>query len=213
MSLRKISLSNNEFYHIYNRGVDKRDIFSDKKDILRFFDSIREFNCKKPIGSLYENSFKKEKTQLGSEASKLVDVVAYCFNSNHFHLILRQNIDKGIEKFMQRLGTGYTKYFNNRNKRSGNLFQGVFKSKYIDSNEYLLYLSAYVNLNDKLHGINKKESITFSSLKEYTDDSISGICEKSIILDQYKNKEEYKNFLDNSLPELMRQKEEKKELE
>ena len=116
---------------------------------------------------------------------------------------------------MQRLGTGYTKYFNNRNKRNGNLFQGVFKSKHLDSNEYLLYLSAYVNLNDKIHGINNKDNLVFSSFKEYTENNIGDmcICEKSIILGQYKDKESYKKFLEDSLPELIRQKENKKELE
>lgn len=214
MSLRKTPLSNNEHYHIYNRGVEKRDVFLDKKDALRFLESLKEFNCENPIGSLYENSFIKGKIPLGSEASKLVDIVAYCINPNHFHLILRQNLDKGIEKFMQRLGTGYTKYFNNRNKRNGNLFQGVFKSKHIDSNEYLLYLSAYVNLNDKIHGINSEEKVVFSSLKEYiTENGVEGVCKKSVVLDQYESGEEYKIFLDDSLSELIRQKEQQKDLE
>ena len=154
MGSRKIPFENNEFYHIYNRGVDKRNIFMDKKDISRFFDGLNEFNNEFPIGSLYENSFQRKNSQLGSKASKfkLVDIVMYCINPNHFHLVLKQNMEKGIEKFMQKLGTGYTKYFNNKNSRSGSLFQDKFKSKHIDNNEYLLYLSAYVNLNDKVHG-------------------------------------------------------------
>ncbi|MFH1455010.1 MAG: transposase [bacterium] len=215
MSSRKTQLSNNEFYHVYNRGVDKREIFLDKKDTNHFFDGLEQFNNEKPIGSLYENSFRKSKgDSLGSKASKLVEIVAYCINPNHFHLILKQNLDKGIEKFMQKLGTSYTKYFNNKNKRVGSLFQDKFKSKHIDNNEYLLYLSAYVNLNDKIHGINNEENIVFSSLKEYTEnDTTENICEKSIVLEQYKNKKEYKKFLDDSLSELIRQKQQQKELE
>ena len=170
MSLRETPLSNSEFYHIYNRGVEKREIFSDKNDFLHFLDGLKEFNRPETIGSLYENSFRKNKGDLlGSSASKLVDIVAYCLNPNHFHLILKQNSDKGIEKFMHKLGTSYTKYFNNKNKRTGSLLQGRFKSKHIDNNEYLLYLSAYVNLNNKVHNI-PENKLSLSSIKEYGEE-------------------------------------------
>ena len=211
MSSRKASLENNELYHIYNRGVDKRKIFSDKKDLLRFFESLKEFNTQEPIGSLYEKKYERKNHFGGSTpkkevGEKLVSVIAFCLNPNHFHFILKQNIDKGIEKLMHKIGTGYTGYFNIKNKRSGSLFQGRFKSKHIDNNEHLLYLSAYVNLNDKIHGIDNEKEPSFSSFKEYTE-NIKGVCEKSIILDQYKNKQEYKKSLENLLPELIRQKE------
>src|SRR3989344_9447893 len=111
MPSRKVNLVQGEYYHIYNRGVDKRNIFSDKFDLQRFFQSINEFNTKNPIGSLYENSFVREK-ELGGRTSKLVQFVAYCLNPNHYHFILTPLVEKGIEKFMQRLGTGYTMYFN-----------------------------------------------------------------------------------------------------
>jgi len=180
-----------EYYHIYNRGVDKRNVFSDKSDIQRFLQSMREFNTKNPIGSLYENSFNKE---LGGKASKLVQFIAYCSNPNHYHFILTPLVEKGVEKFMQRLGTGYTMYFNEKNKRSGSLFQGKFKSKHINSNEYLLQASSYVNLNnyDK-NGIIKK-SLNASSWIEYTQSANFNFCEKSIILRQFKSKKEYEKF-------------------
>jgi len=212
MGSRKTALVNNEYYHIYNRGVDKREIFLDKNDLFYFFDGVKEFNGQEPIGSLYLKNLDRDKQVLISQAYQLVNIVAFCLNPNHFHLILKQNSDKGIEKFMQRLGTSYTKHFNHKNNRTGALFQGKFKSKHIDNNEYLLYLSAYVNFNDKIHGIESPEKITFSSLKEYTE-NMSGICEKSIILDQFKNREGYKKFLSDSIAELIRQKEGKKELE
>mgnify|MGYP001590668082 CR=1 FL=1 len=99
------------------------------------------------------------------------------------------------EKFMQRLGTGYTMYFNEKNKRSGSLFQGKFKSKHINSNEYLLQASSYVNLNnyDK-NGVIKK-SLNSSSWIEYTQETNVNFCEKSIIiLGQFKSKKEYEKF-------------------
>jgi REP element-mobilizing transposase RayT len=118
MSLRKTDFIEGEYYHIYNRGVDKRDIFLEIPDLMRFLQSMKEFNVKDPIGSLYENSFLKD---VGGKASKskLVKFVAYCLNPNHYHFILTPLVEKGIEKFMQRLGTGYVMYFNEKNKRSG----------------------------------------------------------------------------------------------
>ena len=104
MSIRKTPFVNGEFYHIYNRGVDKREIFMDDFDIQRFFQSMTEFNVLEPIGSIYENSFVDK--QLGGGASKLerlVNFVAYCLNPNHYHFLLEQVADKGIEKFMHRM--------------------------------------------------------------------------------------------------------------
>jgi putative transposase len=86
---------------------------------------------------------------------RLVDVVAYCINSNHFHLLLRENKENGIATFMKKICTGYAMYFNKKNERSGILFQGRFKSVHVDSNDLLLYVSAYINCNSEIHGIEK----------------------------------------------------------
>jgi putative transposase len=151
---------------VFNRGVDKRKIFLDQQDLERFFQSMKEFNTLEPIGSIYENSFRKN-SKLGDPISKfpkLVDFICYCLNPNHYHFILKQNIDNGIEKFMHRLGIGYTMFFNKENERSGALFQGRYKAIHIDSNEYLLHLSAYVNLNERIHELG--DSISKSSWKQ-----------------------------------------------
>lgn len=213
--MRKTPFEIGEYYHIYNRGVDKRTIFTDEDDMDRFYDSIEEFNVLEPIGSIYENSFAK---RLGSPTSKsdlesdaLVSLIAHCANPNHFHLILRQESEKGIEKFMQRIGTGYTKYFNNKYERSGSLFQGRFKSIHVDSNEYLLHLSAYVSLNDRAHQLGSPTSKLVqsrSSWGEYMDERVGGICEKEIILEQFENIDEYKEFALSSLESTIERKEE-----
>jgi putative transposase len=210
MSRRQNIFANGEFFHIYNRGVDKRIIFTDAYDIQRFFQSIVEFNVVDPVGSLYENSFH----QLGGETpklkEKLVNIIAYCLNPNHFHFILEQLTDGGISEFMKRLG-GYTSYFNNKYERSGSLFQGVFKNVHIDSNEYLLHVSAYVNLNDRVHQLGgpiAKLVASMSSWGEYTDEKVKGICEKEIILEQFGNISEYKKFALSSLESIIKRKEE-----
>src|SRR3989344_1098830 len=216
--MRKTPFVVGEYYHIYNRGVDKRITFLDEYDIQRFYNSINEFNVLDPIGSIYENSFIKKRENRTSKpemTKKLVNLIAHCANPNHFHLLLRQEAEKGIEKFMQRVGTGYTKYFNNKYKRSGVLFQGKFKSVHIDSNEYLLHVSAYINLNDRVHQLGSRTSKLVrsrSSWGEYTDRRIQGICEKKIILGQFRNIAEYKEFALSSLETITKRKEDLKDI-
>lgn len=200
-------------YHIYNRGVDKRKIFSTQKDLDRFFESMSAFNCIEPVGSLYEQSFQKDKIK-----KPLVKFIAYNLLSNHFHFILEQVAEGGISEFMKRLLGGYTWYFNKKHKRSGSLFQGTFKSKYIDSDGYLLHSSVYVNLNDKipLGGLTAK--LTKSSWKEYVDiDSCKSnekIClGKDIVLKQFDSIEDYKKFALDCLDDIRLNKEKYKELE
>ncbi|MBU6431290.1 transposase [Patescibacteria group bacterium] len=198
--MRKTNFVSDEYYHIYNRGVDKREIFSDRYDADRFFQSMKEFNVVDPIGSIYENSFaddKKHKLGSSTPKSKLVEFICYCLNSNHYHFLLKQVAEDGIKKFMHKLGTGYTNYFNGKEKRNGSLFQGRFKSIHIDSNEYLLHLSAYVNLNDRVHGLDKLGSSTpkssweeYVSMKNFTTE----FCSPDIILDQFDSRIEYEKF-------------------
>ncbi|MBI5400540.1 MAG: transposase [Candidatus Yonathbacteria bacterium] len=214
MTIRKTAFVEGEHYHVYNRGVDKRNIFSDEFDVQRFFQSMEEFNVIDPIGSIYQNSFTKNTTkdsQLGSSTPKLklVNFICYCLNQNHYHFILEQVSDKGIEKFMHRLGTGYTNYFNKNNKRNGALFQGKFKAVHIDSNEQLLHVSAYVNLNDKMHQLGSstpKLVKSRSSWGEYTADSKDNFCSKDIILEQFKNTKEYRKFAEASLGDIIQRK-------
>lgn len=222
--MRKVELAVGEYYHVYNRGVDKRIIFSDKYDLERFIVSMTEFNTLDPIGSLYEHSFSKGK-RLGRETSKsdqdeserLVDIIAYCLNPNHFHLILRQTSDGGISEFMKRLSGGYTKYYNHKYERSGVLLQGVFKAIHINSNEYLLHVSAYVNLNDRVHRLDKLGRETSklvesrSSWQEYMRGGgyLNGdVCLKEAVLGHFRNKKEYHQFAENALRGILEKRDE-----
>ncbi|MBU3925922.1 transposase [Patescibacteria group bacterium] len=204
--MRKTQFANNEYYHIFNRGVDKREIFSEYDDLSRFFQSMDEFNIIDPIGSIFENFFRKIERPV-SENERLVNFTCYCLNPNHYHFILKQVSDKGIEKFMQRLGNGYTKYFNNKHGRSGSLFQGTYKSVHINSNEYLLHLSVYVNLNNKIHQLGDSVSKSKSSWEEYVNPSICGFCEKDIVLGQFNNFSEYQEFAESSFENIKERKE------
>ncbi|MFA6006710.1 MAG: transposase [Candidatus Paceibacterota bacterium] len=216
-----LEFAEEEYYHVYNRGVEKRSIVVDEKDSARFIQSLIQFNSLKPIGSIFENTYEYKK--IGSETSKeltkkneaLVEIIAYCLNPNHFHMILSPVVEDGISKFMHRLGTGYTKYFNKRHKRSGSLFQGLFKAKHLEDNDYLLHVSAYVNLNDRVHKIGSETSkvskLVRKSYGEYEAGS-GGFCQKDVILDQFKNRKEYTDFCEDSLELMHETKDEQNEL-
>jgi len=196
---RRVSFENGEYYHIYNRGVEKREVFSCNSDYFRFLKSLKEFNQTDPVASLYI----KEKLGVGPlrKGDELVEIISYCLNLNHFHLILKQLKDGGISEFMKRVSGGYTGYFNFKYKRTGVLFQGRFKSIHVDSSEYLLYLSAYVNGNYIVHGINDKKW-KFSSLNN--NDKLSDL--KSIS-DQFKDFNDYRKYV-YSITEHIREKRE-----
>src|SRR3989344_1672384 len=212
---REIKFAIGEYYHIFNRGTDKRTIFNGPNDSGRFFRSMIEFNTERPIGSIYENSFRKETTDIVKPNKPLVSFLAYCLNPNHYHFILRPLSDRGIEKFMHRLGTGYTNYFNEKYKRNGVLFQGKFKATHIDTNEYLLHVSAYVNLNFKIHQLGSPASklVVKSSWGEYINEpGRENICDKDIIIGQFKKSHHYKKFALDALEGIVERKMKEKEL-
>jgi len=206
--MRETDLAIDEYYHIFNRGVDKRDVFLCNDDYLRFLRSSVEFNQIKPIGSLYQLSFKKRGEGLGSkspigllepkQSEKLVEIICYCFNPNHYHFILKQISEDGVEKFMHKLGMGYTNYFNKKCERSGSLFQGPFKATHIDSNKLLLYLSVYVNANHQIHGYPERDW-PYSSLLDYVGKRDDKLCNKEVILGQFNNDpKQYEKYLNDN---------------
>ena len=211
--MRKQIFENGEFYHVYNRGVDKRIIFQEDYDVFRFIQGMKDFNTVNPIGSIYEKSFLKDPIQ--SSDSELVNIIAYCLNPNHYHFILEQIVEGGISKYLGKLAGGYTYYFNEKYDRSGSLFQGPFKVKPIKSNDYLLHASAYVNLNDRVHQLDRHDSglKSKSSWSEYTEEGIKNeLCKKAVVLDQFKSKNAYKNYAEDALGIMLEKKLADKEL-
>ena len=193
--MRKDPLITGEYYHIYNRGVDKRDIFMNRRDMERFILSIKLFNTVKPIGSIQfkERSVDVERLQLDDEKS-LVSIVCYCFNPNHFHFLIKQEVEGGISEFFKRLLGGYTKYFNAIHNRSGSLFQGAFKSNLINQDDYFSIIRPYVNMNYMVHTISKEKShLVWASDKEYESGNFDLVSkeEAKIILDFHNGNENF----------------------
>ena len=194
--MRNIKLVENEIYHVLNRGVDKRSIFQERVDLERFFNGMQNLNNLKPVGHLA-----RRRNRVSTD--QLVDFIAFNLNPNHFHFILRQKADRGVERFIHRLTVSHSKYFNLKYSRVGTLFQGKFKAIHVDSNKYLLHLSAYVNLNDMAHARSDKLGLSKSSWGEYVGESGEEFCDKSIILDQFKSREKYKQFAESTLKDII----------
>ena len=172
-----------EFYHIYNRGTERRLIFLDNKDRTRFLSLLYLCNNRLPIHrSDFVNTSLADLLVIPRE-ELLVDIGAYCFMPNHFHLLIKERTEGGISIFMQKVLTAYTMYFNKRYERSGSLFQGRFKAEHLSTDNYLKYIFAYNHLNPiaiidnnwKDHRIKNKakalkylSSYRFSSYLDYT---------------------------------------------
>lgn len=141
---RKFDFSIGEYYHIYNRGTDKRTIFLDDEDSQRFLKLLYLCNSQKNIvfrDISINDAYEYER------ADTLVDVGAYCLMLNHFHILVREKIENGSSLFMQKLLTAYTMYFNTKYKRTGGLYEGTFRATHANNDEYLKYLFAYIHLN------------------------------------------------------------------
>jgi putative transposase len=143
---RAFSFAPGEFYHLYNRGTEKRNIFVARSDRERFLSLLYFANQNGPVVMKLQGRTLSETTEQ-KPGAPLVDIAAYCLMPNHFHLLVREIADDGISKFMQKLTTGYTMYFNKRHERSGVLFQGKFKATHVADDRYLRYLISYIHLN------------------------------------------------------------------
>lgn len=135
-----------ELYHVLNRGVEKRNIFLDTRDYARFVHDMYEFNDTEPA----ENTRRrKEKTDFvgPSTGKRIVDIHGWCLMRNHYHLLLSERIEGGLSHFIRKLNVGYAKYFNQRYRRSGYLFQGRTKKIQITSEGHFLHILHYIHLN------------------------------------------------------------------
>lgn len=216
---------NGDYYHIYNRGVSRESIFIDNNDRERFMCSLFVLNNKNNAGNilwrlelkneinfknicrfLEENNIKKE---------PLVFILAYCLKDNHFHLLVKEVEEGGIVKFMHKLNGGYARYFNNRRERRGVFFEGRYREKRVDSDDYLLYLLAYINVINPLQeifpDIKKKgvddlskalkfiKKFKWSSHKDYFNKKRHSLVEKDIFDDIFDKKEDYLMFIEDVL--------------
>ena len=146
----RIPFELDEWYHCYNRGVDKRNVFEDTGDYNRFLLLLYLGNGSIPLrlSNLKDRNIRAVIEDASIEREEpLVEIGAYSLMPNHFHLILKETVEYGIATFMQRIFTAFTMYFNKKYERTGVLFAGPFKSKHVVDDRYLKHLVSYLHLN------------------------------------------------------------------
>lgn len=143
MAIRKISFAPKEYFHIYNRGNDKRQIFNDSNDYRHFLELLYLSNSRKNF------VIRDIDTEIYSvdRGKQLVAIGAYCAMPNHFHILITPLEEGGLSKFMQKLTTGLSMYYNRKYSRTGSLFEGRFKAEHASDDSYLKYLFSYIHLN------------------------------------------------------------------
>ena len=165
----------NSYYHIYNRGVEKRTIFEDSQDYAVFLSYLKNYLMPKDINYLQKQLSESTDYARKDKILKLIrlnnfadeiKLMAYCLMPNHFHLIVKQSSANSIDNFINSLNTRYVMYFNKKNKRVGPLFQGVYKAVLIESDEQLIQLSAYIHRNPEKLSLKRKRNTIDSLLKQ-----------------------------------------------
>ncbi|MEK7060520.1 MAG: transposase [Patescibacteria group bacterium] len=147
MTKRNVPFSIGEWYHCYNRSIEKRIAFEDQKDYYRFLELIYLANDELPLRRDNIGVRKFNDVMSVLRGKKLVSIGAFCLMPSHFHLVLKEVSEGGITAFMRKVGTSYTLYFNSRHKRAGNLFLKPFQSRHVSTNNNLQHLISYVHCN------------------------------------------------------------------
>ncbi|MCR4333746.1 MAG: transposase [Patescibacteria group bacterium] len=147
MTQRNAPFAVGEWYHCYNRGIDKRIVFEDSRDYQRFVELLYLANDEFPFHRGDIGIHKFEEILKMPRGKRLVSIGAFCLMPNHFHLVLKEVVEGGITAFMRKMGTAYTMYFNSRHERTGNLFLKPFQSRHVSTDRYFQHLINYVHCN------------------------------------------------------------------
>ena len=146
--MRKVPIIPGEFYHLYSRGVDKRTVFTVPDEYQRFLAYLYMLNTHADVRpSDFFRTHRLEEAFETVREAPLVALGAFCLMPNHFHLYITPLVEGGVSKFMQRLQTAYTKYFNEKHGRTGALFGSTFRSEHVSTDRQAKYLFSYIHLN------------------------------------------------------------------
>lgn len=199
------------YYHIYNRGVEKRTIFKTGRDYQRFFDILRFYLHDQKISFATFQRLKEEekanyfKVNPEMPEKRRVHIICYCLMHNHFHLLLNGVRYNGITSFVSDVSNSHTRYFNIKHERVGRLFQGTFKSKEIVGEESLLQVSRYIHLNPVIsETVGRPEDYSHSSYKLWVGQERSSLVSQGLVsiwLEKFGGTENYKKFVESKIDE------------
>ena len=219
--MRKEPFSVGSIIHAYNRGNPEELIVKNVKDKWRFLQMLFYFNNRFSPPNIFRELEKLFRSDLNVQAKQfvwpeiwptrrsIVKILAFFLADNHFHLLLEEIQEGGITMFMRKLGDGMTCYFNKKYQQKGHLFQGAYKARVVDSDIYLRYLTAYIQVKNPLElydgglenaakefdkAFNSAIENPFCSLGDYAGDRNSPIIDRDILGEMFPSKKEYKKF-------------------
>lgn len=207
MPIRKVIFSNGEYFHVFNRGVNRRKIFLENNDYKRGLETLEFYtymNHTQRFSFYNRLSQSKKQEYFQNISGTLITIVAFVFMPNHFHLLIRQQEEGGISEYLSLFQNSYTRYFNTKHKRIGHLFQGQFKAVHVEDSAQLLHLSRYIHLNPFSSRIvstmAELEIFPWSSYPQYIQHNPNKIIQNNIVLEQFSDTQTYKDFVsDQSL--------------
>ena len=205
MPYRKTVFANKEVYHVFSKGQGGKEIFRDNKDFQRVVESLVFYLYSNP--PLRYSHFKR----LSNERKQKVfenfdsqdtnmDVIAYCFLPTHFHLIVRQTKEVGVQNTVRKFQNSYAKYFNTKYNSKGLVFQSPFKAAHLEDENQVVQVSRYVHLKPATTftvAREKLDSYEWSSLSEYLKPDENSMLSPDVVLKAFPNTQEYKDFILN----------------
>lgn len=206
MPFRQIPLINGQIYHIYNRTIDNRRLFTSNKISTLLLSLLHYYRSTKHSMSYSLYVSLDEERRIGiSRDLKLVkyfslDLLAYCIMPTHIHLLIKQRATGAISKYMSDVFNSLTRFYNIKHKRKGPLLLPRFHAKQINSTEQLIHVSRYIHLNPYSSKIIKEKSeilnYPWSSMRDYLDPDRVSLAQTKLILNEFDNNaSRYKDFV------------------
>lgn len=207
-----------DYVHVYNRGNRKQEIVCEASDKWHFLQMLYYFNNSISVSNPFKDLRKKIESDFSHKLvwpaewpsrRPLVKIIAFSLMENHFHILLKEIIKGGTALFMQKLGTGMTSYFNLKYQETGRLFQGSYKARVVNRDEYLQYLSVYIQVKNPFELYSKSFKFKqekfndafewaveypYCSLADYVNRRNSPIIDKDILGKIFQSPAEYKSF-------------------
>ncbi len=207
-SIRPLIFANCEIYHIFNRGVERRNIFTNTKEYKRALEVMKYYRFTNPFPR-YSQFINLNNDRRNDILESLytrnqieVQIIVYCFMPNHFHFLLRQETEGGISRFISNFSNSYSKFFNTKHQRVGPLFQGPFKAVRMENHEQLIHLSRYIHLNPVSSYLVKEnylDNYNWSSFHEYLNITQESFVNKSIVMTGFKDTDDYRKFVHDQI--------------
>jgi len=194
MPRRNLTFVSGEFYHLFNRSIYRQPILTKKKDLSFFLDAIKYYTQVTPPVKFSYFRENPGKYKLDFK-NKLVTIISYCLMPNHFHFSVRQETERGVQTFMQRVLNSFSHYHREKYQHRGPLFEAVFKAIHIETDEQLMHLSRYHHLNPVVACFVKHpKNYPYSSYQFYIRKD-SDMVDPSYVLSHFSSSKAYEKFV------------------